>query len=362
MTVVSAELIKKYGDKAFNTGSQIIEAKGKLISVSPAIDLILGGGIPDGAFVIFTGDPKSGKTVTSLHFAGNAQKLGMKIFYLDIENRLKSRDLEGIKSIERPKDVIVVKSYREDEEKIKVFKANEWLDMAIALCEQERNSVIILDSVSQLMSAGEYDASVDQKFRAPISVLLSQFCKRVKDPITLNNNVIICIVHLIANTSGFGAAKGRSGGRKIQYAVDVDLEIKKTERWTVGGSAESGDKDDDSDDGKEQIGQKVMWITRSTAILAPGKKVTSYLRYGVGIDELTELVEIGKSLGLVRKKGAWYCLIGMANHLDKLGIEDWEKGGEQLCQAQGQEKFTLLLQEKPILQECLRNDVREMLG
>lgn len=354
-------LMKKYGDKAVRSGKEFLTDKKKVISVSPAIDIILGGGIPEGSFVIFTGDPKTGKTVTSLHFSGNCQRAGKKIFYLDIEGRLKQRDLEGIKGLDADA-VNVIKSYKGDDGKGKIFKANDWLDMACDLAVNENDAVIILDSVSQLMTEDEATCDIDKQLRAPVSQMLSKFCKRVSNAIPINNNIIICIVHLIANVSGFGAAKGRSGGRKIQYEVDVDLEVKKTEPWKVGGSDSSKDKDDD--DGAQRIGQKVHWITRSTALAsAPGQKIVSWLRYGMGIDEGIELIELGKSLGLITLKGAWYRLSCMENHLDVLGIEekDWEEVGIKMCHAQGQDKFLTLLSENPKYMECLREDVKGML-
>ena len=61
------EFIKKYGDYV-TTGDKVLETKRnyKTISISPAIDLALGGGIKEGSWMILSGPPKAGKTTTTM--------------------------------------------------------------------------------------------------------------------------------------------------------------------------------------------------------------------------------------------------------------------------------------------------------
>ena len=66
----------------------------KTISISPAIDIALGGGIKEGSWLTLTGDPKSGKTTTAMQIAANCQKEGRPIIYLDVEGRLKDMNFE----------------------------------------------------------------------------------------------------------------------------------------------------------------------------------------------------------------------------------------------------------------------------
>ena len=51
MTAVDKEFIKKYGDY-ITTGDKVLEQKKtyKTVSISPAIDLALGGGIKEGSW------------------------------------------------------------------------------------------------------------------------------------------------------------------------------------------------------------------------------------------------------------------------------------------------------------------------
>ena len=90
-----AKIFKEYGN-IISSGLDVLEEKKnyKTISVSPAIDIALGGGIKEGSWLTLTGDPKSGKTTTALQIAANCQKEGRPIIYLDVEGRLKDMNFE----------------------------------------------------------------------------------------------------------------------------------------------------------------------------------------------------------------------------------------------------------------------------
>lgn len=66
---------KDYGE-VFHSARDIVEYDPVLVSVSPKIDHMLKGGIPEGVTATFSGKPGSGKTTTALTLAANAQKMG----------------------------------------------------------------------------------------------------------------------------------------------------------------------------------------------------------------------------------------------------------------------------------------------
>ena len=72
---VSNLLISKYGD-VIKSGTEVMKSLGdfKVMSVSPALDMALGGGIREGRCVAMTGAPKTGKTTTALHLAPKCQR------------------------------------------------------------------------------------------------------------------------------------------------------------------------------------------------------------------------------------------------------------------------------------------------
>ena len=98
---MTQDLIKEYGE-VIHDASYITDNEADIISVGPKLDIALGGGVPEGSLFIMTGPEKVGKTVTALTFCSNAQKKKRKVYYGNIEGRLKSRDLHGITGL-RPR-------------------------------------------------------------------------------------------------------------------------------------------------------------------------------------------------------------------------------------------------------------------
>ena len=322
------DIIKKYGDIIAN-GQHFIDHPKRIISVSPALNNILGNGIHEGSFVVLAGPPKVGKSLIALHFAGNAQKVGRKVFYLNIEGRIKERDLAGIKHLDKSK-LTIIRSI-----KGKILTAEEFLRIAKQLITDEPESVIILDSVSQLCTEKEMDSNVGDVGRNNVHISLGTFCRQIAGILPINNNIVIAITHLIANTSGYGSPFSESGGNKIKYQVDIKLRARKSIDWSLGQD-------------KDPIGIITTWETEAVAgNVTPGRKAESYLRFGLGIDVVAELVILAINTGFIEKKGAgWYILSF---------LEDKPK-------IQGQENIISYLQNNQESYDKLYKLIQDMFG
>jgi recombination protein RecA len=335
---ISKDLIKKYGEDAFISGDNLVKHANPLVHVSPAIDLILGGGIPGGSIISLLGDPKCGKTLLSLHIAGKGQQLGREVYYLNIEGRLKPRDINGIQCLDASK-MQIIRSYRNKAGQSKILKADEFLSIAEQIAHTRPGSIIIIDSISQLVTSGEMTNELNNKDRAPGATLMAKFCRRLSNVVPVNDIILIGVLHFIANTSGYGKAKVASGGNKIKYAVDIGLECRKFTLVREGGA----------EDGRV-IGQEVEWITTSTAFAPPGQVGKSMITFGVGIDELYEMVSLAVELGLIQQSASWYKMSYMEDHVDakKWNIKDYQEQGKpklmQRLHANEQER-TLLMQD-----------------
>ena len=104
-------ITKKYGNILVN-GAQVFEdlKDMQVIPVSPALDYALGGGFREGTWIQMIGDPKSGKTTTALQFAATCQKkeYGERpIFYINVEARLSTKNIEGIEGLQADKITVV---------------------------------------------------------------------------------------------------------------------------------------------------------------------------------------------------------------------------------------------------------------
>ena len=147
-----AKIIKEYGN-IISSGLEVLEEKKgyKVISVSPAIDIALGGGIKEGSWLTLTGDPKSGKTTTAMQIASNCQKEGRPVIYLDVEGRLKDMNFE-VHDLDPSKMKII---HPDD----KPLPAEDFLDAAHKLMSHPDyyGAVLIIDSISSLIPKKELD-------------------------------------------------------------------------------------------------------------------------------------------------------------------------------------------------------------
>ncbi len=268
-------------------------------------------------------------TITALHIASKCQQKNRPIFFLDIEGRLKSRDLLGIKEL-KASEINIIKSY-----KGKILLAEDFLTIAIDILSNIPRSVVIMDSVSQLCTEKEFNCGMGEQQRAPGAILLAQFCKKIANIVPVNDNIIIMIQHLIANTSGYGASLVASGGRKIKYSMDIGLITKSFKLLRPGNK--------DDDENIPPYGQEVVWQTISTAFVAPGQKTTSSIRFGLGIDEIKENIQLGIDFGLITQAASWLDLTYLGDNAQK--IQGQEKLYQFYNQPENSEAY-LTLQNK----------------
>jgi recombination protein RecA len=287
-----------------------MDKKSITIPVSPSLDIVLNGGIPEGSFVVLTGQPKCGKTTTSLDFAATAQrpeyqgtlKSPREVYYLNIEGRLKKRDLEGIPGLDLDRFHII------SSQQGKILHAEEYLQIAEKIINEIPGSIVIIDSYSALCTEAEITSEMDKMQRADGAKLLAKFCRKVANVIPVNKNIVIGITHLMGNPTGYGAEFKEKSGQAIAYQTDIKLRAKTFKPWTL--SADS-----------TQIGQEIDWQVICSALGPPGGNITSYIRYGQGIDKYMEAITLASDMGIIHKGGAWYTITALPDKPKFQGAE-----------------------------------------
>lgn len=330
------DVIKNFGDEIILTGNALVDKKVLTIPISPSLDIALGGGIPEGSFVVLTGQPKCGKTTSSLDFAATAQKKeyaygsfkdGRHVYYLNIEGRLKKRDLEGIPGLDLDRFHII------GSQQGKILHGEEYLQIAERIINEIPGCVLIIDSYSALCTEAEITSDMDKMQRADGAKLLAKFCRKVANVIPVNKNIVIGITHLMGNPTGYGAEFKEKSGQAIAYQTDIKLRAKTFKPWTIGTD-------------NTQIGQEIEWQVVCSALGPPGATTTSYIRYGQGIDKCTELINLASDIGIINKGGAWYTITS---------LEDKPK-------FQGTEKVRTFLLEHPEAYDKVEAETKSVLG
>jgi len=285
---VDKYLRDKFGD-VFCSGTAITEKVKQIIPATPSLNVILGGGIPEGSFVIITGAPKYGKTQLALYIAAQAQKKeygNRKTYFANVEGRINRRDLEGVQGLKLDIDNFEVICSTID----KILYAEDYLEIILAYINSKTNSVFIIDSISQLCSKSRTEGNVGDRFRDDVPLMLASFTKQVSNILPINNNIVICVTHLIAN-QGMGMSQwSEASGQKVQYQSDVKLKALYIQPHM---------------DGERQIGQIINWQCPHSALGPPMGKTTSLLRYGHGLDAEYDLIKIAIDVGIIIKGGAW---------------------------------------------------------
>lgn len=283
--------------KTFNPiidASFILSNPKRTISISPSIDIGLSGkigiGIPEGCWVSLSGPPKAGKSLTAMQIAANfQQQLGKKVYIGNTEHRIKPRDLTGIHNLDIEKVKII------QSEKGNILSAEDHLNEYMNLLKTEQDIVLIIDSTSALCTRDEMDDEIKADRRSKGPKLLASFCRQMTSVVPIQDNVVITIQHIIANTGPGMSTKYEDGGYKIQFQGDVRLVCS---HFKVEGNEDSAG-----------YGQEVHWKVMWSSLGAPGSKITSFIRYNHGIDKEKELIDIAKSCGLISLSGSWYeCL------------------------------------------------------
>jgi recombination protein RecA len=347
---VIADIIKNFGESVLVGGDAIIKANKMIIPASPALDFAHNGGWQEGSFVVLVGPPRCGKTTTSLHFAGNAQRPqygSREVIYLNAEARLEKRDLNGIPGllVEPPHFRIVQSSPPTlDAHGVlqpgKILTAKDFLTIAEKFLIGTTDKVIILDSISAMVGESEWNEGLDANAVGEAQRLFSKFMRRMSQVIATNRHIFIGIVHLYANMGG-AAAKGPKWLEKMshsaQYGLATKFKASHFEAWKVG----SGDKE-------SQVGQIIFWKCERSPLGQPGLAADSYLRFGSGLDEAMELIEMATPINLIEKSGTWY---------EMTFVE-----GDKKPKVQGMEAVCNYLREHPENFEELKRQVKEGLG
>ena len=276
----------------FLSANSILDEKKEVIPWSPQIDKGLSGGIQAGSTVVVGGPPKLGKTTSILHLCKNAQKMGYVVVYADIECRLHKRDLMGVTGLDLSEDKFkLIRS-----QKGLILEGEEYMEAIEQALKTGDKIIAVADSLSALCCKDLIDADIKDRYRDSSPLLISRFCKKVCNYIGVTNNVFIGVTHIIANQGMGHKTWVEASGNKIRYACDFKIRGTHISPWSVKINKED-----------VQIGQEIHWNCEYSALGSPNRSCTSKLRYGEGIDEYAEMIELAAELGVMKtKSGGWY--------------------------------------------------------
>jgi len=352
--MVSNNIVSKYGD-VVRSGTEVLANINNLqvVGLSPALDIALGGGLREGSVVVMTGDPKSGKTTTALHFAAKCQKKGKRVIYLNTEGRLSKHNFDGIKDL-KADDILIIESTDE-----RVLSAEDFLNIIEYYINNDPGCLIIADSLSNMVPAVELEGEVRTGVRNALPRLLSMFFKRISGTLMKNKTILICITHNIANTGGspYAPQKMADCGNMLQYQAGTNMVITHRGKWQV------------PKDTGTHVGQIANWnVKTSCAGGKPNSTAEGWIRYGVGVDEVQEIIQIACEFRLIKAAGAWYTISCAADQPEHETIKNYlsSKGAntaeeiEKALKFQGVNAVADFLNANPKIADFIYEKIKEL--
>lgn len=276
-----------------------------IVSLGPALDYRLGGGVLEGSFVLIRGKAKCGKTLTALELVVNSLKQGRRVFYFDTECRLtasKYFSIDGFDILNHPNFKLMNSETMKDG---KFIGGEKMYAMIIQMMKlpQYAGSVFIVDSLSDVVTQDCLDdPEVSSQRRDAVPKLNADFCKKVKPYLKMSNCILLGIQHLQVDMSpnGHGALKP-VGGDRLEYASDIALLSKHNPLNHDGENISSG-----FEKGGENIdGLLIRYDIPFNRLLAPyvakerTEKVQNYYKFGIGCWRAREILDVLSQIGLI---------------------------------------------------------------
>jgi len=292
------------------------------IAVTPtgslALDVALGvGGIPRGRIVEVYGPEGSGKTTVCLHVIAEAQRKGGIAAFIDAEHAL---DPTYARALGVNIDELLVSQPDSGEQA---------LEIADMLVRSGALDLIVIDSVAALVPRAEIEGEMGDAHVGLQARLMSQAMRKLNGSLSRFETTAIFINQLREKIGVmFGSPETTPGGRALKFYSSVRLDVRKI---------------DNLKDGTEVVGSRVRAKVVKNKVAPPFRQAEFDIIYGKGISKEGSLLDVGVSLEMIKKSGAWFTY-----------------EGEQL--GQGRENARQFLMEHRDLAEEIERKIREAVG
>ncbi|MGB1199411.1 MAG: recombinase RecA [Thalassotalea sp.] len=284
---------------------------------SLGLDIALGaGGLPMGRIVEIYGPESSGKTTLTLEVIAEAQRNGKVCAFVDAEHAL---------------DPIYAEKLGVNIDDLLVSQPDTG-EQALEICDMLTRSgavdVIVVDSVAALTPKAEIEGDMGDSHMGLQARMLSQAMRKLTGNLKQSNTMMIFINQIRMKIGVmFGSPETTTGGNALKFYASVRLDIRRI------GAVKQGD---------EIVGNETRVKVVKNKIAPPFKQVEFQILYGLGINSLGELIDLGVQHKMVEKAGAWYSYNG-----DKIG--------------QGKANSVNYLKENPAIADELNTRLRDQL-
>jgi recombination protein RecA len=285
-------------------------------SGAPSLDVALGcGGYPRGRVIEVFGPESSGKTTLTLHAIAECQKAGGIAAFVDAEHAL---DLRYAATLGVQTDQLLVSQPDNGEQA---------LDIVETLVRSGAVDLIVIDSVAALVPKAEIEGEMGDSHMGLQARLMSQALRKLTG-IAHRSGTTIFFINQLRMKIGvvFGNPETTTGGTALKYYASVRLDVRRVGQVKVG---------------EEVVGHRTRVKVVKNKLAPPFQVAEMDVRYGIGFDATSDLLDLAVTHEIIEKNGAYYAF-----------------GGQSL--GQGREKARTHLIENEALRERIGAAVRDV--
>lgn len=301
---------KGMGKGTVLSGSESVPGVEFISSGCISIDKALGGGWARGRIVEVFGPESSGKTTLCLQAIAEAQKLGLRGAYVDVEHAL---DPLYCTALGIDMDTLLISQPNNGEDALEVVNL---------LTRSGALDIIVVDSIAALVPKAELEGSIGDSHVGRQARLMGQ-AMRMLAGVTHRTNTTLMFINQIRMKVGvmFGSPETTPGGNALKFYASQRVDIRR-----IGGVKK----------GDEFIANRTKAKVVKNKVAPPFREAEFSIKYGEGIDIIGDILAIAVDQDIVNKSGSWY-----AYGEDKLG--------------QGEENVIKMLKDKPELLEEIKS-------
>lgn len=303
-------------DKQFGKGTLMMlgerEAE-RVPAISPgcaSLELALGcGGYPRGRVIEVYGPEGSGKTTLTLHAIAECQKAGGIAAFVDAEHAL---DVRYASTLGVAADRLLVSQPDSGEQALEIVET---------LVRSGAVDLIVVDSVAALVPRAEIEGEMGDQHVGLQARLMSQALRKLT-AIANRTQTCIMFINQLRMKIGvtFGSPETTTGGNALKFYASMRLDVRRIGQLKIGD---------------EVRGHRARVKVVKNKLAPPFRTAEFDVRFGVGFDAISDLLDLSVERGFVTKNGAYYSFEG-----ETIG--------------QGREKARLHLLDNPALVERLR--------